>query len=169
MPKPGNAPRLIIVCGLPGAGKTTLARTLEVKLGAVRFSADEWMEALSIDLWSEEKRAEIERLQWKLGQGLLTRGMSVIIEWGTWGRCERDALRIRARDLGAKVELHYLSAPVDVLLERIQRRGMEDPPIDREMLSRWSKMIEVPTPEEMALFDNPPTGDAEPSASLFPG
>jgi len=46
--------RLIIVCGLPGAGKTTLAKSLEESLRAIRFSADEWMEALSLDLYDEE-------------------------------------------------------------------------------------------------------------------
>src|SRR5882762_1676173 len=151
--------RLIVVCGLPGSGKTTFAKALESRLGAVRFCPDEWMDALSLNLWDEEKRGRIETLQWKLGQELLARGLMVIIEWGTWGRAERDALRLGARALGAAVELHYLAAPADVLFDRIQRRRLERPPIERDALSRWSQLFEVPTPEEMALFDKPLIAD----------
>ena len=146
-------PRLIIVCGLPGAGKTTLARRLERRLGAVRLSADEWMDALAIDLWDERTRARIESLQWQLAQDLLGHGLVVIIEWGTWGRSERDALRVRARELGAAVELRYLTAPVDVLFERVRNRGMENPPITREDLVRFSETFQAPDDEEMALYD----------------
>jgi hypothetical protein len=53
------------------------------------------------------------------------------------------------------VELHYLAAPVDVLFERIQHRGVECLPIDRDALSRWSEVFQAPTPEAMALFDEP--------------
>ena len=145
--------RLIIVCGLPGSGKTTHARHLGETLGAIRLSADDWMTALSIDLYDEAKRAKVEALQWKLAQELLVHGLTVIIEWGTWGRSERDTLRLGARALGAAVELHYLSAPVDVLFERIQHRGMEYPPIERDQLLRWIDLFQTPTPEEMALYD----------------
>ena len=147
--------RLIIVCGLPGSGKTTRAKALEAKLRAVRFCPDDWMESLSIDIYNEEARGKVEALQWKLAQELLALGLIVIIEWGTWGRSERDALRLRARELGAAVELHYLFAPPDVLFERIQRRGLENPPIEREALLRWYKQFEAPTAEENALFDEP--------------
>jgi predicted kinase len=155
MERSGNGPRLIIVCGLPGSGKTTLAKELESRLNAVRFSPDEWMEALSLNLYDEERRGKIEALQWRFCQELLAFGLPVIIEWGTWGRTERDTLRLGARALGAAVELHCLFAPVDVLFERIQRRGMEKPPIERDAVSRWFEIFQVPTPEEMELFDEP--------------
>jgi predicted kinase len=147
--------RLIIICGLPGSGKTTLAKRLEESLHAVRLAPDEWMDALAIDLYDEASRARIEALQWKLAQELLKLGIVVIIEWGTWGKAERDTLREGARKLGAAVELHYLSAAPEVLFERIERRGMEDPPIKREDVMRWAQIIEVPSEEEMGLFDTP--------------
>jgi len=155
MAESGRRARLIILCGLPGSGKTTLGKVLEARLRAVRFAPDEWMNALSLDLYDEPRRAKIEELQWELGQQLLQLGLTVIIEWGTWGRSERDRLRLRARALGAAVELHYLSAPLEILFERAQRRGMENPPIARDALFQWSKVFQAPTAEERAEFDEP--------------
>jgi predicted kinase len=111
------------------------------------------MNALSLNIYDEGMRAKIEALQWKFARDLLALGLTVIIEWGTWGRSERDTLRLGARAVGAAVELHYLTAPVDVLFERIQQRSVENPPIKRDALLRWFEMFQVPTAEEMALFD----------------
>lgn len=149
----GSSGRLIIVSGLPGSGKTTYALQLEERLRAIRFCPDEWMATLSVDIWNESIRAKIEAIQWQLGQQLLGQGLTVIIEWGTWGRSERDILRQRARELGATVELHYLPASVDVLLQRIQRRNLENPPITRVQLVQWAGIFQAPTPEEATLYD----------------
>jgi len=61
-----SMPTLIIVCGLPGSGKTTYAKQLEQKVQAIRFCPDEWMDALEINLWKEQIRDRIEKLQWTI-------------------------------------------------------------------------------------------------------
>jgi len=119
------------------------------------MSADDWMTALAINLHEEEPRAKIEALQWQLTKRLLTLGQSVIVEWGAWGKWERDILRTEARALGARVELHSLTASHEELFSRIQQRNMEDPPIRWEAVQKWAGIFEPPTPEEMALFDQP--------------
>jgi hypothetical protein len=55
--------------------------------------------------------------------------------------------------LGARVELNYLSAPLEELFARIQHRNMEDPPIESEDVQRWADIFEAPAPSEMMLFD----------------
>lgn len=147
--------RLIIVCGLPGAGKTTVATELTQRHNGVRYSPDDWMDALGINLWDEAKRAGIEALQWQQAQSLLALGGTAVIEWGTWARAERDTLREGARALGAFVELVHMDAPIDVLLDRVTKRGRESPPIDRAMLEDALRSFERPTSEELALYDPP--------------
>lgn len=159
-----RGPRLIIVCGLPGSGKTTRARALAERMHGIRFAPDEWMLALDLSLYDEERRSRIEALQWDLARQLLALGLVVIIEWGTWGRSERDALRLGAGALGAAVELHFLDAPDDILYDRIQRRAQEDRPITRDELTRWRTIFQPPTPDELSLFDAPLVTDLQSEA-----
>ena len=58
--------RKILVCGLPGAGKTTLSRLLAPKLGGVLFNADEVRANINKDLgFSHEDRIEhARRMGW---------------------------------------------------------------------------------------------------------
>lgn len=147
------------MCGLPGAGKTTLAVRLARNLRAIRLCPDEWMMELGIDLFDEEGRTRIEHLQWHLAQELLRLDNRVIIEWGLWGRSERDGLRDRARELGAGVELRFLDPPLDVLWERVKSRGMEQRwgyrAIELQELEHWFSALERPGDDELALFDPP--------------
>lgn len=148
-------PTLTIVCGLPGSGKTTAADRIVEATGAARLSADDWMTRLGSSLWDEGLRERIEQLQWRIGQELLQERVDVVIEWGTWGREERDRLREGARALGARVELLVLDADDDELWRRISARAAEDPPITREHLVAYRAAFEVPTADELALYDAP--------------
>jgi predicted kinase len=151
--------RLVLVCGLPGSGKTTLAERVAGELGAVRLSPDDWMRELVIDLFDQPARGRVEALQWQLAQELLAKGMSVVVEWGFWTRAERDTLREGARRLGAAVELRYLDEPVEVLWGRIGTRGREEAwgsrAITRAELEEWAAAFEAPDAAELALYDPP--------------
>ena len=73
-------------------------------------------------MWDDEFRVRVEHQLWVLAQDLLARGQSVILEWGHWARVERDEKRLAARALGVSVELHYLDAPLEELIQRAERR-----------------------------------------------
>jgi len=143
------SPTLILICGLPGAGKTTLAKQIEHDLPALRLTPDDWMTALSINLWDEEKRAQIESLQWQMAQRALRLGLNVVMDFGFWSREERDRFRQGAASVGAAFELRFLDVPLEELWARIRNRKAESPQIQRSDLERWWHAFEPPSPEEL--------------------
>src|SRR2546427_6091651 len=126
---------------------------------AIRLDKDGWATQLGADLWDEEFRVRLEHRLWVLSRDLLAQGQSVILEWGHWPRGERDEKRLGARALGVGVELHYLDAPLEELIERAERRNASGEwtasPMTRAHFARWATMFQPPDQGEILLFDNP--------------
>jgi len=152
--------RLILTCGLPGAGKTTVARQLAADRGAVRLTKDEWLWALGSTPWDAPTQEKVGHELWRLAQDILRLGLSVVLDFGLWARSERDEMRFVARDLGVGVELHYVDATADELWRRIDARNSQPPwashPIRRADLDEWIQLFDAPDAAELALFDSPP-------------
>ncbi len=160
----GERSILHLICGLPGSGKTTLAKSIEASTGAIRFSPDEWIK----DIWNDEAEAEgnqfrdqIEQLQWKMAKQMLENSIDVIIEWGTWGRSEREILRDEAKGVGAGVKFYYLNISREILKERIIRRNLNINPdefyIPNEEIEAFLddsfKSFQIPSEDELATYD----------------
>jgi predicted kinase len=149
--------RLILTCGLPGSGKTTLAAQLAAERNAVRLTKDEWLWTLGSTPWDEPTRAKVEQQLWRHAQEILRLGLSVVLDFGLWGRNERDEMRDAARALGVGIELHYLDIPTEELWRRIETRNSKPPwdsyPIRRSNLDEWVRLFQAPDAAELALFD----------------
>ena len=150
---------MVLIVGLPGSGKTTLARRLEVERTALRFTPDEWMEALLGVSEDNGRRWVLEsQLFWGLAARALTLGVSVILDYGCWSETERDLFRERANELGASAEIVVLDLPLDVLWERLRLRNENLPGatfrVSREELEEWSATFEVPTADEVQRWDH---------------
>jgi len=149
-------PRLVLLCGLPASGKTTLARELADAYGAVRLNPDEWESALDIDPFDEGFQVRLEAEFWELTQRLLVLGTSVVLEWGFWARSERDEKREAARTLGVAVELRFLDAPYDELVRRVVgRHAAGGIAITESHMERYRGIFQPPTDDELALYDPP--------------
>jgi predicted kinase len=151
--------RLVLICGLPAAGKSTLARALAPRMSAIRLDKDAWVTQLGADVWDDAFRVRLERQLWDLTLQLLAQGQNVILEWGHWARAERDEKRRGARSVGADVELRFLDAPLDELIERAARRNESGEwtaaPITRAHFESWATVFEPPDEDELRLFDDP--------------
>ena len=152
--------RLLLTCGLPAAGKTTLARQLAADRRALRLTQDEWLIALGSSPWDASTRERVDHELWRLAQEVLRLGLSVVVDFGLWARIERDEMRSVARGLGVGVELHYLDVPAAELWRRIEARNLEPPwncyPIARADFDEWLRIFQAPDAAELALFDPPP-------------
>ena len=143
--------------GLPGAGKTTLAKELEVAHNALRLTPDEWIPILyGTDLDQatlDGVRDPVEMMQWQVAARALELGVNVILDFGFWGRGERDDYRARAVALGAQSRVCFLDVPHEELSARLAARNANLPPgtfpVTQAQLDLWASWFERPTSDEL--------------------
>jgi predicted kinase len=154
-------PTLFLTVGLPGTGKTSAARRIEVQQRALRLTKDEWIKAL----YGRDNPASasdvIEGRLIQIGMRALELGTNVIIDYGLWSRDERSALRHAAADIGAAVVICYFELTPAEQRKRLDQRLAEAPhetwPMSEQELALWAAKFEIPTSAE--LDGSEPVGD----------
>jgi len=149
-------PIVYLLCGFIGAGKTTFAKKLEEKTGAVRITKDEWSISIigndpTIDGYAEWDTKIIE-LSRNVAFQLAEKGIDVIMDEGFWEKETRDKMKRRIEAIGAQVVLYYLDTPIETMRERVVGRNnnltKESFKISREMLDNYLKYWEPPSEDE---------------------
>jgi predicted kinase len=151
-----NKATLILFCGLPGSGKTTLAKQLAKQYHAIRLNTDEWMADLGFDPNEEPLHTNMQLRLWELAKEMLTLGHDVVLEDGLWMKPERDKKRHAAKDLSVGTELHYLKVPLEELIQRLESRNKANQhghaQVNRSEIEQFYKIFEAPDESELALF-----------------
>ncbi|MGW5679295.1 AAA family ATPase [Streptomyces sp. NPDC003860] len=127
--RPGPAPRAILMSGLQGSGKTTLARALE-EAGFRRLCPDEEMFRRYGHYGRDFPRGQfrvreapvLRDIALEL-QELLAAGHEVVVDHGFWTREERAQWAATVIEAGGEPVLIYLPVPHEVRWDRIQKRN----------------------------------------------
>ena len=151
-------PTLTLFCGLPGSGKTTLAKQLERSGRGVRICTDDWQADLGVAHADEAFHDRLQRRLYRLAVELLTSNVDVILEDGLWTRPERTEKLAAARELNARTELHFFDLTLDDLWARVSRRNETADaaafPITYEALESYWRVFQRPDQAELATFDH---------------
>jgi predicted kinase len=157
-PRIGPATVYLIV-GLPGAGKTTHAKELEISVSALRLTPDEWQIALFGDKNPPDKRDLVEGKLVQLGMRAAELGANVVFDFGFWGKDERSALRWIAAAVGARSQVVYLPIDPEEQRLRVTNRFAATPNQTFHMsdveLAQWRTQFQVPDGEELGGAEIP--------------
>ena len=156
-----DEPCLYILCGLPFAGKTTLARALERQLGIALVELDGINsvrgvglhgEAISPEEWDRTYAEAYRQLD-----AFLAAGQSVLFDAANFTKEQRDSLRALAGKRGARSLVIYL----DVSEAEARRQWLQNRATGKrydvrdEDYAQVVNFFEPPAPEEQTLRYRP--------------
>ncbi|MFI7004905.1 AAA family ATPase [Streptomyces sp. NPDC050145] len=155
----GRSSTVVLMCGLPGSGKSTYAREL-VRRGHVRLSIDEevWrrlggrdaglvLEPEAFAALKEEVRGEQRREL----VALMEAGRDVVVDYTFWSRAARDDYKALIEQHGCRWELVHLKADPETLARRLAARnsqaGADSVTVDEALFRSYVAKFEEPSGE----------------------
>ena len=124
--------KLLFLCGKMAAGKSTVARALAAREAAVLFVQDEWLDTLYPNQVANvasyiEYSGRINRMLAPHIVSLLSRGISVVMDFPGNTRNQRAWFRDIIDRSGATHELHFVDTPDAICKAQLKARSAHLP------------------------------------------
>jgi len=165
-----RTPRLLLLCGLPGSGKTWLSQALGVRLGAVLLRSDIERRRLAglprearsesapgAGLYTPEAGAAVYEHLAQCVQDVIGGGFTAIVDASFALHEDRLRMAAQANRLGVQCWLVHCSAPYALLQQRIaqrQRKGKDASEADAVVLAWQQQRFEpVGASPDMAVIE----------------
>ena len=136
---------LLITCGLPASGKTTLAKILTASLAAevdvVIVSTDKWRDKTYYEEFKPENERIVREKALRKTKSILAEGKSVIHDDTNYYTSMRHELFETAEKYGASFGILYLTTPIDVCFMWNKDREYEIP---IEVIRKIDERLDIP-------------------------
>lgn len=157
-------PRLVLMMGLSGSGKSGVAGALAEALGGLRLRSDVERKRLhglaptarggaELGLYSPEATQRTRERLLELAEAALQAGVPVVVDAASLRRDWREAFRALAARLDLPFSLWLCEAPPGVLHERLTARAQRDDDASDagpELLAAQQAVVEWPAEDEAA-------------------
>lgn len=138
-------PKLILLCGIPGSGKSTYAKNyIEQNCNTIHLSSDAIRKELYGDENIQGNPGEVFVLMQKRAVEALNDGYDVIYDCTNITRKDRSGI-IGVCPKFAKIECHIIWAPIEVC---IQRDADRERTVGKEVIDRMLKRFQAPYYDE---------------------
>ncbi|REE78582.1 putative kinase [Paenibacillus taihuensis] len=135
--------KLIMLVGLPGAGKSTFAKELAIKETAVILSSDALKEELFPGGYDEKIDPIVFNELYTRAFNNITKGISVILDATNVASGTRVAALKRYSN--CEKICYYISTPIEVCRKR---NSLRDKPVSDTAIMRMHNSLEIPTVSE---------------------
>ncbi|MDK9790099.1 AAA family ATPase [Vibrio sp. D431a] len=143
-----NKSKVIVLCGLSGAGKSTSLVNYAVKLQAEIISLDLIREEVTGKHYSQAKEGEVRKIATDRLRECLRVGKNVVWDATSLRTDFRTAVTGLARGYGAYTEIVCLMTPVK---ECIRRDAMRLNPVGEAVIMKQFEKFQIPTAKEADL------------------